>query len=82
MVSLYKDPDGVTVFTAHDVAVHIQMTLATLPTTLQVQSWANQEASADSLRKRVKTLEKAIAEYKVSLPQETIDHQYLMHSNS
>ena len=68
MVSLYKDPDGVTVFTAHDVAAHTQMTLATLPTTPQVQSWANQEASADSLRKRVKTLEKTIAEYKVSLP--------------
>ena len=82
MVSLYKDPDGVTVFTAHDVAAHTQMTLATSPTTPQVPSWANQEASADSLRRRVKTLEKTIAEYKVSLPQKTIDHQYLMYSNS
>ena len=67
MVSLYKDPDGVTVFTAHDVAAHTQVTLATLPTTPQIPSWANHEA--DSLRKRVETLETAIVEYKVSLPQ-------------
>jgi hypothetical protein len=66
MVSLYKDPDGVTVFTAHDVIAHTQVTLATMPITSQIPSWFNQEA--DSLRKRVKTLEKAIVEYKVSLP--------------
>ena len=73
MVSLYKDPDGVTVFTASDVAAHTQVTLATLPTTPQIPSWPNQEAGTDSLRKRVKTLEKTIAEYKVSLPQKTIN---------
>lgn len=68
MVSLYKDPDGVTVFTAHDVTARTQVTLATVPITQpQIPSWANQEA--DSLRKRVKTLEKTIVEYKVSLPQ-------------
>ena len=72
MVSLYKDPDGVTVFTAHDVAAHTQVTLATLPTTPQIPSWTNQLQEADSLSKRVKTLEKTIAEYKVSLPQKTI----------
>jgi hypothetical protein len=67
MVSLYKDPDGITVFTAHDVTARTQVTLATMQTTSQIPCWSNQEA--DSLRKRVKTLEKAIVEYKVSLPQ-------------
>ena len=76
MVSLYKDPDSVTVFTARDVAAHTQVTLGTLPTTStpQIPSWPNQEAGTDSLRKRVKTLEKTIAEYKVSLPQKTIEY--------
>ena len=67
MVSLYKDPDGVTVFTANDVVAHTQVMLATLPTSPEIPSWANQEV--DSLRKRVKTLETAIVEYKVSLLQ-------------
>ncbi len=65
MVSLSKDPDGVTVFTAQDVTARTQVTLATMPTISQIPSWSNQEA--DSLRQRVKTLEKAIVEYKVSL---------------
>ena len=67
MVSLYKDPDGVTVFTANDVHMeaHTQATLATLPTSPEIPIWTDLEV--DSLRKRVKTLETAIIEYKVAI---------------
>ena len=67
MVSLYKDPDGARVFAAQEMELHTQVTSVALPTYPRTLSWINHKASSDSLRKRVKTLENAIEEYKVAI---------------
>ena len=63
MLSLYKDPDGEGVFSAHDdpgkiTTVHVPGGPPAQQSDLQVEN--------DSLRKRVKQLEDAISEYQVN----------------
>ena len=55
MIRLYKDPNGETVFTAHEEALQI--------TTVLGDPQLNNELN--SLRKKIKQLESTITEYKV-----------------
>ena len=63
MLSLYKDPDGEGVFSAHDdpgqiTTVHVAGGPPAQRSDLQEEN--------DSLRKRIKQLEDAISEYQVN----------------
>lgn len=59
MVMLYKDPEGATVFTAHEAAMQVTI-LTALP---DPPSTHSQEVNG--LRRRIKQLEEDILEYKV-----------------
>ena len=58
MVSLWKDPEGKTVFSAHEAAMKITM-LAESSSSTQV------DQEVEALRQKVKQLKDAVAEYKV-----------------
>ena len=60
MVSLWKDPEGKKVFSAHEAAMQITM-LAVPHSSTQV------DQEVDNLRQKVKQLEDAVEEYKVIL---------------
>ena len=55
MIRLYKDPNGETVFTAHEEALQITTALGD----------AQLNSELNSLRKTIKQLEATITEYKV-----------------
>ena len=59
MVWLYKDPEGVTVFTDHEAALQVT-TVTSVPS-----DTVNHEAAG--LRKRVKHLEGVLESYKVAM---------------
>ena len=58
MVSLWKDPEGKKVFSAHEAAMKITM-LAESHSSTQV------DQEVDALRQKVKQLKDAVEEYKV-----------------
>lgn len=60
MVSLWKDPEGKTVFSAHEAAMQISM-LAGSHSSTQV------DQEMDALRQKVKQLKDAVEQYKVKL---------------
>ena len=62
MVRLYRDPEGETVFTAHEEALQVTAVLGGPQAQL---SECNREL--DGLRKKVKQLEDTIVEYKVCI---------------
>ena len=65
MLSLYKDPDGEGVFSAHDDPGQVTIAHGIQGGPPAQQSDLQEEN--DSLRKRVKQLEDAISEYQVTL---------------
>ena len=63
MVRLYKDPDGTTVFTAHENAIHVPDTTSAVTTVQGTHHLLDGENN--HLRKRVKELENVLVAYKV-----------------
>ena len=63
MVRLYKDPDGTTVFTAHENAMHMRVTTSTVTAVQGTHHLLDDENHCS--RKRVKELENALVVYKV-----------------
>ena len=61
MVRLYRDPDGATVFAAHDNAIR----LATSTATAAQSSQHLLDGDKSNLKKRVKELESVLVVYKV-----------------
>ena len=67
MLSLYKDPEGNIVFSAHEEASASAVRInSTIPGGSQAQLGALQEEN-DDLKKKIKQLEEAITEYQVHL---------------
>lgn len=66
MVGLYRDPEGETVFTAHEEALQVTAALRAAPQA-NLQAGDEIQSSQASLAKKVQHLEKIIAEYKVSI---------------
>ena len=63
MLSLYKDPKGTKVFSAHEAAMTVKVsTLPTVPPSLFYD-----EHETEGLKKRVKKLEDALEVYKVPI---------------
>lgn len=67
MLSLYKDPDGEGVFSAHDDPAAGQITTVHGIQGGPPAQQSDLQGENDSLRKRVKQLEDAILEYQVTL---------------
>ena len=65
MVRLYKDPNGTTVFTAHENAMHMRATTSTVTAVQGTHHLLDGENYC--LRKRVKELENALVAYKVTV---------------
>ena len=64
MVRLYRDPDGTTVFTAHENAMRITTSTAAVLDTYHNTMF---DGEINGLRKRVKELENVIVAYKVTI---------------
>ena len=65
MLNLYKDPDGNTVFSAHDEASATAVRInSTIPGGIQTQLGDLQGENND-LKKKIKQLEETITEYQV-----------------
>lgn len=68
MVRLYKDPNGETVFTAHEEGLQVTAALGGGP---QVQSQVG-EGDMESLKKKIQLLEAIVLEYKVRPPKQKL----------
>ena len=73
MVRLYKDPNGETVFTAHEEVLQI--------TTAIAQGGQLNQLEVADLRKHIKKLEDTIAEYNVHIS-ENINISYFLHNDN